>query len=234
MIYGYIYCFSNESMPGILKIGMTERTPNMRLDEANSSSTWKPPTPYKIEFAKKVLNPKEKESSLHNLFSTERVNPNREFFRISSEKVKLMFNLMDGELWLENQLTKNETEVLEEIKENNFSNIIETKHKTKKDTISKTKFLKQLKQLEIDSQEDIIMKFITETIYKTDDDYKLKKYSLANDFKIWWGCNEGGGRYPKLEKLYDCMDKKFGKYEDGWCGFKIGNWYDEVSDDENK
>ena len=49
---GYLYCFSNSSMPGILKIGMTERTPDIRLSEANSSNTWKPPTPYKIEFAK--------------------------------------------------------------------------------------------------------------------------------------------------------------------------------------
>ena len=57
---GYIYCFSNKSMPGILKVGMTERTPDVRLNESNNSDTWRPPTPYKIEFAKKVSNPKQK------------------------------------------------------------------------------------------------------------------------------------------------------------------------------
>ena len=44
MSFGYVYCFSNESMKGILKVGMTERTPNIRLNEANASDTWRPPT----------------------------------------------------------------------------------------------------------------------------------------------------------------------------------------------
>jgi hypothetical protein len=97
MSEGYLYCFSNESMPGILKIGMTERTPELRLNEANGSDTWKPPTPYKIEFAKKVLNPKQQETMLHKLLEqyTERVNPKREFFRISVEKARKFFDLID-------------------------------------------------------------------------------------------------------------------------------------------
>ena len=100
---GYIYCFSNKSMIGILKVGMTERTPDVRLNEANNSDTWRPPTPYKMEFAKKVSNPKQKEITLHTLLSqyTERINPRREFFRVSPEEVKEFFNLMDGDLWIE-------------------------------------------------------------------------------------------------------------------------------------
>ncbi len=103
MSYGYIYCFSNPSMNGILKIGMTERTPEIRLNEANSSDTWRPPTPYKIEFAKKVYNPKQKETTLHTLLSqyTERINPKREFFRVSKEEVNTFFDLIDGDLWIE-------------------------------------------------------------------------------------------------------------------------------------
>ena len=104
MTDGFLYCFSNVSMPGILKIGMTERTPEIRLNEANSSDTWRPPTPYKIEFAKKVFNSKQKESVLHMLLAqyTERINPKREFFRVSPEEVKTFFDLIDGELWVEN------------------------------------------------------------------------------------------------------------------------------------
>ena len=105
MIDGYLYCFSNESMPGIVKIGITERTPDLRLKEANTSDTWKPPTPYKIEFAKKVLNPKQKETILHKLLSqyTERINPKREFFRVSLEEVKTFVEIIDGDLWIENK-----------------------------------------------------------------------------------------------------------------------------------
>ena len=96
---GYIYCFSNLSMHDILKVGMTERTPEIRLIEANNSDTWRPPTPYKIVFAKKVLNPKQKETMLHTLLSqsTERINPRREFFRVSKEEVKNFFDQIDGE-----------------------------------------------------------------------------------------------------------------------------------------
>ena len=116
MIYGWIYCFSNKSMPDILKVGMTERTPEIRLNEANSSDTWRPPTPYKIEFAKKVLNPKQKETTLHSLLSqyTERISPKREFFRVSSEEVKAFFDLIDGDLWAKEDSEEEEEEEEEE------------------------------------------------------------------------------------------------------------------------
>ena len=42
----------------------------IRLNEANISDTWRPPTPYKIEFAKKVCNPKQKEKTIHRILST--------------------------------------------------------------------------------------------------------------------------------------------------------------------
>ena len=121
MTDGYLYCFSNESMPGILKVGMTERTPEIRLNEANSSDTWRPPTPYKVEFAKKVLNPKQKETTLHSLLSqyTERINPKREFFRVSSEEVKTFFDLIDGDLWVKEDPEEEE----EEEEEYNLSTI---------------------------------------------------------------------------------------------------------------
>ena len=121
MTDGYIYCFSNQSMPGILKIGMTERTPEIRLNEANRSDTWRPPTLYKIEFAKKVLNPKQKETTLHKLLSqyTERINPKGEFFRVSTEEVKTFFDLIDGDLWVKDP----EEEEEEEEEEDNLSTI---------------------------------------------------------------------------------------------------------------
>ena len=89
-------------MPGIYKIGMTTRTAEERLLEANSSNTWKPPAPYQIELTKKVKDPYKTEQSLHKLlerFCT-RIHPRREFFRLTLEDVKLFFNVMEGELWV--------------------------------------------------------------------------------------------------------------------------------------
>jgi len=98
---GYIYCFSNPSLLGMVKVGMTTRYIEERLQEANHCGTWGPPTPYVIEFAKKVNNPREKEKALHRLLEkySERVNTNREFFKIAVTDVKLFFDFVDGEYW---------------------------------------------------------------------------------------------------------------------------------------
>jgi hypothetical protein len=92
---GYIYCFSNDSMPGIFKIGMTERNPCERLKEANTPDTWRPPTQYKIELFKKVNNLKQNETRIHSFFSNYRINPKREFFRVSIEKIKYIFGAIE-------------------------------------------------------------------------------------------------------------------------------------------
>ena len=85
-------------MPGLLKVGMTDWSPSIRLGEANQTDTYRPPTPYHMEFAKKVVDSREKERILHNILSryTDRVNPKREFFRASVEEVRILFDLLDG------------------------------------------------------------------------------------------------------------------------------------------
>jgi hypothetical protein len=131
---GYIYCFTNPSMPGLVKCGETERTPIERLRDANVSNTWIP-TPFKIEFAKFVKNPKEKETNLHKILEKyiERVNTKREFFRISVEDVKIFFDLIDGEWWNQNESiieSDNDTEIIQKDWRNliiNNENVILTK-----------------------------------------------------------------------------------------------------------
>lgn len=114
MSEGFVYCFSNSSMPGILKIGMTIRTPEARLLDANSSDTWRPPTPYIIEFAKKVSNPKQIEFTTH-IFLTEnfeRINPKREFFRISIDDAKNIFDLIDGDYWIKPKMEITNSDII--------------------------------------------------------------------------------------------------------------------------
>ena len=106
---GYLYCISNPYMPGILKVGITKRSPDERLKEANSSDTWRLPA-YKIEFAKKVLDPCQKEKVLHKLLEqyTLREHPRREWFRVSKEEVHTFFDLMDGEMWVKSHIEEEE------------------------------------------------------------------------------------------------------------------------------
>jgi len=98
---GYLYAFKNECMPNIVKIGMTTRNIEIRLYEANTKDTWRPPIPYEIAIAKKVNNPKEKENILHTILykNGKRINDKCEFFNISIEELKLYFDLIDGDYY---------------------------------------------------------------------------------------------------------------------------------------
>ena len=102
-----IYAFSNPCMPGILKVGMTKRDIKSRLKEANSSDTWRPPLPFQIELAKYVTNYKQKEKDIHALFSHlgKRINPKKEFFETTLDEVKLIFNLIDGDEFIPNNIS---------------------------------------------------------------------------------------------------------------------------------
>lgn len=87
-------------MPGLLKIGESGHSPLIRPKQLFTTGV---PTPFKIEFAKKVKDYKAKERTLHTLISQyrERVWPRREFFRITVEEVRCFFDLMDGEWWVD-------------------------------------------------------------------------------------------------------------------------------------
>jgi hypothetical protein len=128
MTDGYIYCLSNPYMPGILKVGMTERTPEERVKELFTTGV---PSPFKVEFAKRVKDPKGKESSLHLLLEkyTKRVSYRREFFVVSPEEIRNFFDLMDGEMWSE---TRVEAEKKEEGAEEDASSESVSRKKKRK------------------------------------------------------------------------------------------------------
>jgi hypothetical protein len=87
-------------MPNILNIGITWMMPELRLKEINElPGLWKPPTPYKCEFAKSVHNAGRKKEVIYKLLSQFRINPNYKFFRVSMEEVRTIFDLMDGDYW---------------------------------------------------------------------------------------------------------------------------------------
>lgn len=97
--YGYVYLLTNPAMPGIVKIGMTCREElDERLKELYTTGV---PLPFECAYACKVKQTKcrEIENALHTAFDPDRLNPNREFFRIKPEQViaiMKLFNVQDA------------------------------------------------------------------------------------------------------------------------------------------
>jgi hypothetical protein len=81
---GYIYCLSNQSMPGLLKIGFTQRNIEERLEELASPTGV--PAPFELEFCVRVHNAQGLELRLHSEFQAYRLTTRREFFKLSNEE----------------------------------------------------------------------------------------------------------------------------------------------------
>jgi hypothetical protein len=96
---------------------MTDRTPDVRAKELSRATGVA--APFKIEFAKKVNNPGEKEKKIHSLLEhyENRYSSNREFFEVKLEVVKAFFDLLDGEEWKQQNEKQEEEEEEEEEKE---------------------------------------------------------------------------------------------------------------------
>ena len=93
---GYLYCFSNPSIPGLLKVGATLSSPTAKAKELFTTAV---PTPFKIEFAKKVTNAKQKEKDLRVLLKKYiKVCEGRDYYATKPEVIREFFNIIDGEM----------------------------------------------------------------------------------------------------------------------------------------
>lgn len=175
---GYLYCFSNEAMPGLLKIGMTTRTPLERLREANRAGTFMPPCPYVIELAKKVKNPQKKEKILHNILdkNKKRQHPQHEFFRITVDEVVCYFNLMDGEEWVNTiveENTKTDNEYGDDKKDTNDYEVEDVRSKKK----IRGKMYYEIKWVNYPESDNLFIPYANCNTY-------LKNYIMKNRNKI--------------------------------------------------
>lgn len=88
---GYIYLMMNPSMNGIVKIGLTKRTPEERLNELSKATGV--PTPFILVYKEKFNDCVRAEKIIHSLLEErgERVSSNREFFSTeTSEAIKII------------------------------------------------------------------------------------------------------------------------------------------------
>ena len=123
MEYGIVYLLTNPYMPGLVKIGMTKQTDlEKRMKELYTTGV---PVAFECRFACKVNNKDcaKIEKALHTAFEPQRVNKNREFFKINVEQAKAILELFhhtdvteDVSEEIENDLTQDDKEASEKAK----------------------------------------------------------------------------------------------------------------------
>ncbi len=90
-----IYILTNEAMPGYVKIGKTSTGLEQRIRELSGSTSV--PLPFTCFYACTVKDASFVEHQLHDAFDNDRVNPRREFFQISPERVVSALKLAEIE-----------------------------------------------------------------------------------------------------------------------------------------
>lgn len=87
-----VYVLTNPAMPGLVKIGKTTQSEvEERMKQLYSTGV---PIPFDCAFACRVKDASEVEKALHVAFGMTRLNPNREFFKIESERVIAVLKLL--------------------------------------------------------------------------------------------------------------------------------------------
>ncbi len=91
-----VYVLTNPAMPGIVKIGMTERADVQR--RMGALYTTGVPLPFDCVIAREIEDREaaEIEDALHTAFGPDRINPSREFFEVEPEQVEVLLRVMPG------------------------------------------------------------------------------------------------------------------------------------------
>ena len=82
----WVYVLSNPTMPGYVKIGFTDKTPETRADQLSKSTGVI--LPFKVEWAFHCYNGEALEKEVHRHLNSSRITGNREFFDVSLEEAK--------------------------------------------------------------------------------------------------------------------------------------------------
>jgi hypothetical protein len=90
----FVYVLTNEAMPGLIKIGLTENSVSERILQLDTTSI---PVPFQCYYAARVEDNKRVEKALHTAFGDFRVRPNREFFKLDPFRVKAILEVLSIE-----------------------------------------------------------------------------------------------------------------------------------------
>jgi hypothetical protein len=79
MSYGFVYVLANRAMPGIYKIGYTDRSPTLRRNELSRGTSV--PLEFDLICYAEYDDAKAMEQEVHGLLAHARMSANREFFK---------------------------------------------------------------------------------------------------------------------------------------------------------
>lgn len=86
-----IYVLTNEAMPGLVKIGVTDFDVTQRIKQLDTTGI---PLPFECFYAAEVTDAKLAERAIHKAFGDHRIRPGREFFKLSPDKPKAIIELL--------------------------------------------------------------------------------------------------------------------------------------------
>jgi hypothetical protein len=88
---GYIYLLVNRSMPGLVKIGRTNRAIGTRVRELSTPTGV--PTPFEVILDVFVKDSAKAERLVHERLASHRTAPNREFFEVvTSTAIQVIYS----------------------------------------------------------------------------------------------------------------------------------------------
>ena len=86
-----VYILTNEAMPGLIKIGLTNATVEQRMLSLDTTSV---PLPFECYYAAQVSDSAKVERALHIGLGDHRVRNSREFFRMEPYRAKAILELL--------------------------------------------------------------------------------------------------------------------------------------------
>jgi hypothetical protein len=88
----WIYVLTNKTMPNLVKIGFTDKTPDKRAKQVSRATGV--PLEFSVAYAFKCFNAHALEIELHRYLKNYRINTDREFFQITVDEVKEAITLL--------------------------------------------------------------------------------------------------------------------------------------------
>lgn len=86
-----VYILTNEAMPGLIKIGLTNSTVEQRMITLDNTSV---PLPFECYYAARVSDSAKIERALHVGLGDHRIRNSREFFRIDPYRAKAILEVL--------------------------------------------------------------------------------------------------------------------------------------------